>query len=109
MKKLSPQGQAYVDAFLKSPTAYNPYPDMGYKSFYGMTHAKKNGAIVMPFTTPQLLAKDLKVSLKTLERMRKRGEGPPWMKVGKAIRYPMKKLDAWIAEQLGDDLPTDTS
>ena len=33
---------------------------------------------------------------KALERMRQRGEGPRYSKVGKSVRYPVADLRAWM-------------
>lgn len=63
------------------------------QSIYGFKATPKNG----PFLTPRQLAEILKVSLKTLERLRKRGGGPPFIKFGGGqIRYPVVGLDAWL-------------
>ena len=65
------------------------------QSSYGFKAAPKNG----PFLTPRQLAEILKVSVKTLERMRKRGDGPPFVKFGGGqIRYPVVGLDAWLRD-----------
>jgi excisionase family DNA binding protein len=51
-----------------------------------------------PFLTPKRVAELLGVSVKTLERMRKDGSGPPFKKIGKKhIRYSVVELDAWWA------------
>jgi hypothetical protein len=34
-----------------------------------------------------------------LEKLRGVGGGPPFIKVGKAVRYKLSDLDAWLAEQ----------
>ena len=48
---------------------------------------------------PKQLAAYLQVSLKTLERMRADGSGPPFKKLlNKTIRYPIATLDLWLAE-----------
>jgi excisionase family DNA binding protein len=36
----------------------------------------------------------------TLERMRLRGDGPPFIKAGKSVRYRKADLDAWMASRL---------
>lgn len=65
------------------------------QSSYGFKASPKNG----PFLTPRQLAGILKVSVKTLERMRKRGGGPPYVKFGGGqIRYPVVGLDAWLKD-----------
>ncbi len=37
----------------------------------------------------------------TLENWRYRSEGPPVVRLGKAVRYDLKDLDAWIEAQKG--------
>jgi hypothetical protein len=34
-----------------------------------------------------------------LEKLRVVGGGPPFIKVGKAVRYKLADLDTWLAEQ----------
>lgn len=56
----------------------------------------KTGNAIVPFLKPNELARLLSVSLKTLERWRKDGSGPPFIKTGtKRIRYPIIGLEAW--------------
>ena len=63
------------------------------QSTYGFKALPKNG----PFLTPRALAAVLCVSIKTLERMRKNGNGPPFIQFAtKQIRYPVVGVDAWI-------------
>lgn len=35
-------------------------------------------------------------SKRTLQQWRYRGEGPPYIKCGKAVRYSLRDLDAWL-------------
>ncbi|MEK1888820.1 MAG: helix-turn-helix domain-containing protein [Phyllobacterium sp.] len=54
--------------------------------------------------TPKDVAHMLSLSEKTLEAWRAKGMGPPFVKLGSggktsAIRYPVDKLKAWLAEQ----------
>lgn len=49
------------------------------------------------FLTPRELAVAFQVSTKTLERCRKSGSGPPFIKIGtKHIRYPLAGLSEWV-------------
>ena len=43
------------------------------------------------------LAEGLSVTLRTLERWRRDGVGPPFVKVGRAVRYDEADLAAWLA------------
>lgn len=45
-------------------------------------------------------AQYLSLSKPTLERFRLTGEGPPYLKLGKAVRYRRTELDAWLESQL---------
>ena len=42
----------------------------------------------------------LRLSKPTLERLRLTGDGPPYAKLGKAVRYRRADLDAWLASRL---------
>jgi hypothetical protein len=44
-------------------------------------------------------AKHLTLSVRTLQAWRCRGEGPPFVRAGRAIRYCLADLQAWIAAQ----------
>jgi Helix-turn-helix domain len=49
--------------------------------------------------TPQKAAKLLKVSISWLAKARMRGDGPPYMNVGRSIRYTEIALLHWIKSQ----------
>ena len=40
------------------------------------------------------------LSKPTLERMRVTGNGPPFLKLGRAVRYRKADLDEWLASRL---------
>lgn len=42
----------------------------------------------------------MKLSTVTLERKRIRGDGPPYAKLFKSVRYRRADLDAWVASRL---------
>jgi len=46
--------------------------------------------------TPNEVAGRLKVSMSWLAKARMRGDGPPFIKLGKAIRYPEGQLIQWM-------------
>jgi hypothetical protein len=48
-----------------------------------------------PFLTPVQAGDFVKLSWRTLERMRQRGEGPLFRKHGRYIRYHIDDLEAW--------------
>ena len=35
-------------------------------------------------------------SVRTLQQYRYRGEGPPYIKAGRSVRYSLRDLDAWL-------------
>ncbi len=39
----------------------------------------------------------LNLSERTLQAWRTRGDGPPFLKLGRAVRYDPKAVDAWLA------------
>lgn len=45
------------------------------------------------------LAKYLAVSTQTLEIWRCNGEGPPYMKVGRLVRYRLSEVNEWLSER----------
>lgn len=46
--------------------------------------------------TEAMAARLLKVSRRTLQRWRQRGNGPRYVVVGGTVRYRRKEVDAWI-------------
>jgi hypothetical protein len=49
--------------------------------------------------TPRETAEQiLRCSERTLERRRLVGDGPPFVKIGASIRYPLNELERWLAD-----------
>jgi hypothetical protein len=48
-----------------------------------------------PFLTPVQAADFVKLSWRTLEKMRQKGEGPTFRRHGRYIRYHIDDLEAW--------------
>ena len=46
------------------------------------------------------LAERFDIPAETLKRHRKLGDGPPWFRFGKHVRYPEKAAAAWVESQL---------
>ncbi|MBA3053764.1 MAG: helix-turn-helix domain-containing protein [Sphingomonadales bacterium] len=42
----------------------------------------------------------VRLAVVTMERLRLTGDGPPFCKLGKAVRYRKADLDAWLASRL---------
>lgn len=51
---------------------------------------------IIKLLTPNEAAKFLKVSLSWLAKARMRGDGPPYIKFGKSIRYSEAALLEWL-------------
>jgi len=51
------------------------------------------------FNTQQAAA-HLQISPSTLNKRRVFGDGPPFVKIGKSVRYRRSDLDAWTATRL---------
>jgi excisionase family DNA binding protein len=45
--------------------------------------------------SPREAAEALSLGLRTLARLRERNEGPRFIRIGKAVRYPVDDLKEW--------------
>lgn len=55
---------------------------------------------VEDFLRPDEVAKHLRISLNALVRLRKRGEGPPWVQITeRSFRYPASELREYLKER----------
>lgn len=50
----------------------------------------------------------LNVSERTLERWRRRGEGPLWTKIGRYVRYSFADLSAFLESEISTTVPEGT-
>lgn len=50
--------------------------------------------------TPRETAKHLRCTERTLERHRLIGDGPPFVKIGASVRYPVSELEKWLATRM---------
>lgn len=57
---------------------------------------EKSSTPTIVLLTPNEAAKLLKVSLSWLAKARMRGDGPPYIKIGKSIRYSEAVLLQWL-------------
>jgi hypothetical protein len=57
---------------------------------------------VAPYLTPHEAANHLNCSGGYLSKGRVTGEGPRFLKLGKAIRYRLEDLDAWANDRMHD-------
>jgi excisionase family DNA binding protein len=60
------------------------------------TMVTKPSAPTIVLLTPKEAAKLLKVSMSWLAKARMRGDGPPYIKVGRAIRYADAAVMQWM-------------
>jgi predicted DNA-binding transcriptional regulator AlpA len=65
-------------------------------SHSGGAIAKKSSTPTIVLLTPHEAAKLLKVSTSWLAKARMRGDGPPYIKFGKPVRYTEAALQAWL-------------
>jgi hypothetical protein len=54
------------------------------------------------------VAVELGLSPRTLEGWRRRGEGPPYLKVGRLVKYRPEDIEAYKAARLRANLPLST-
>lgn len=54
---------------------------------------------MIEYCTPTELAERLAVSRGTLANWRVRGSGPPFIRVGRRIRYRREAVDEWLARR----------
>jgi predicted DNA-binding transcriptional regulator AlpA len=57
---------------------------------------QKTAAPAILLNTPKEAARLLKVSLSWLAKARMRGDGPPFMRIGRSIRYSEAALLQWM-------------
>jgi predicted DNA-binding transcriptional regulator AlpA len=62
----------------------------------GRMAAQKPAAPVIVLLTPKEAARVLKVSLSWLAKARMRGDGPPYIRIGRSIRYSEAALIQWM-------------
>jgi predicted DNA-binding transcriptional regulator AlpA len=70
-----------------------------HSSFTGGPTAHKAAASTMELLTPREVAARLKVSLSWLAKARMRGDGPPYIAVGRSVRYAETSLIQWMRSQ----------
>jgi predicted DNA-binding transcriptional regulator AlpA len=54
----------------------------------------------MALLTQREAASALRLSERTLERMRTKGDGPRFVKCNRSIRYQQSDLDQWVASRV---------
>jgi excisionase family DNA binding protein len=76
------------------PDGYNPCRGLGVRM---ATHEHEPGEML----TAAELARELKVSRRTLARWRSEGSGPPFVRVGRSPRYRWADVQAWLRASTG--------
>lgn len=54
--------------------------------------------------TPEETARALGISSRTLQRWRKQGTGPAFIKIGNTIRYQAKEIETWLQQNATNNL-----
>jgi excisionase family DNA binding protein len=54
----------------------------------------------MTLLTQREAAEELRLSERTLERLRVTGEGPKFIRMGRSIRYRFADIETWIVSQM---------
>ena len=52
------------------------------------------------YLTEKQASEHLGMAVKTMQRWRWQGFGPPYCRFGRSVRYPLRSLDEWAAAQL---------
>jgi predicted DNA-binding transcriptional regulator AlpA len=68
-------------------------------SLTGGAAVQKPATPTFTLLTPQEVAARLKVSVSWLAKARMRGDGPPYVLIGRSIRYPEADLIQWMRSQ----------
>lgn len=61
---------------------------------------ERPGVMAMQLLDQREAAKLLRLSERTLERLRLQGGGPKYVKMGRAVRYCAGDLEAWISARV---------
>ena len=70
----------------KPPTAAVPTP-------------RGDGTAIPRLLTPAEVARPLNLSVSWLAKARMRGDGPPYVKIGRAVRYSGADVQEWVKAQ----------
>jgi hypothetical protein len=65
-----------------------------------MTENKQAATVVPAYLRLQEAADYIRMSQPGLQRLHRLGEGPPRIKKGRAVFYPVRMLDAWMLKDL---------
>jgi hypothetical protein len=60
----------------------------------------KRVARIPGYTDERQTAEELGLCLRTLRKWRARGEGPPYVKIGKKVHYPDDPRTAWLKSRV---------
>ena len=65
-------------------------------NLWGRTPSEKPATIIPVVLTPKEAAQRLRLSSSWLAKARMRGDGPPYIQIGRAIRYTEAALIQWM-------------
>jgi predicted DNA-binding transcriptional regulator AlpA len=65
----------------------------------------RGGSVQEEYLKDEQVAEEFQVSVATLANWRYLRTGPPFVKLGHAVRYRRSDLEAWVAEQQADPQP----
>ena len=57
-------------------------------------------AITEQLATTRQVSDQTGIPEQTLRGWRSRGEGPPWFRLGRSVRYRQRDIDRWLAEAM---------
>lgn len=61
--------------------------------------------MVKAILTEHDLAEEIGLSLKVIQKWRRLGGGPPYMKLGGSVRYRRSDVEAWLTASTRNHLP----
>jgi excisionase family DNA binding protein len=67
-----------------------------------VTHCEESGDFVEPLLGPDDVSELLGVPSATLANWRCAGKGPPFLRVGRHVRYRRGDVERWIDDQVRD-------
>jgi hypothetical protein len=84
---------------MKQTAMYPPIHSRAEPTTPATSVPKADEAVIPRLLTPAEFALELKVSMSWLAKARMRGDGPPFIKIGRAVRYPVPGTREWIKAQ----------
>ena len=74
-------------------------PDKGtHRLLRGKITSKKSSEGIVMNVNEKALAKEMNLSVQTLRNWRHKGKGPPYIKIGRAVRYNIKDIEKYLKQ-----------